>query len=55
MNRELRKQLIGAARTADKFVFYHEAAQILNIHTDRLDHSHELAEELDEISTCEHD
>jgi hypothetical protein len=54
MNEELRTRLIEVALTKDKFLPYGDTAQILHIETDRLDHSRELADELDEISTYEH-
>jgi hypothetical protein len=55
MNEELRTRLIEVAMTEDGFLPYSQAARILHIEADRLDHSRELAEALDEISTYEHE
>ena len=55
MNKELRTRMIEVALTENEFLRYSEAARILRIKADRLDHSRELAEALDEISTYEHE
>lgn len=51
---QLRERLIEAARHRG-FVYYKEVAQRLDIVSDRLDHSREMANALDEISIYEHE
>jgi hypothetical protein len=54
MNDNLRDRLIQAASQEDAFVHYDEVAEILGLSSERLDHSTVMSQELDAISTCEH-
>ncbi|HUS44588.1 MAG TPA: hypothetical protein VM219_00930 [Phycisphaerae bacterium] len=51
---KVRESLIAAA-TRRSLVHYRQVAEMLGIESDRLDHSHELAAALDEISTFEYE
>jgi len=54
MNDKLRDRLIQAASQEDAFVHYDEVAEILGLSSERLDHSTVMNQELDAISTFEH-
>ena len=54
MDDKLRDRLIQAASQEDAFVHYDEVAEILGLSSERLDHSTVMSQELDAISTFEH-
>ncbi|MCK4546936.1 MAG: hypothetical protein KAW17_05775 [Candidatus Eisenbacteria sp.] len=54
MDEELRQRLIEAARSRG-VLHYKDAARVLHIDWERLDHCQRLFQELDDISTFEHE